>query len=62
MLMYDWYHLQQCVQVGLHRVEQVCSRHTAMQSCSNAVMQPTYSNATVPTYSNAVCRRTAMQW
>ena len=45
MLMYDWYHLQQCVQVGLHRVEQVCSGHTAMQSCSNAVMQPTYSNA-----------------
>ena len=44
-MMYDWYHLQQCVQVGLHRVEQVCSRHTAMQSCSNAVMQPTYSNA-----------------
>ena len=26
--MYGWYHLQQCVQVGLHPVEQVCSRHT----------------------------------
>ena len=38
VLMYDWYHLQQCVQVGLHWVEKVYSRHTAMQSCSNAVM------------------------
>ena len=43
--MYDWYHLQQCVQVGLDRVEQVCSRRIAMQSCRKAVMQPTYSNA-----------------